>query len=86
MESAKHPSTRDAVSEEQTMRTAPECFDGYSAAPAGQRVVDVKASAVRGVSLKAAPQKICAPTFENAFGLLRQVLTGSMRRVGHRVW
>jgi hypothetical protein len=39
--------------EEQTTRTVPEDFDGYSAAPASQRVVDVKTSAVRGVGLKA---------------------------------
>jgi hypothetical protein len=52
-ERAKHPYTGDVASEQQTTRTAPEDFDGYSAAPAGQRVVDVKTSAVRGVGLKA---------------------------------
>ena len=40
-------------SEEQTTRTPPEGFDGYGAAPAGQRVVDVNTPAVRGVGLKA---------------------------------
>jgi hypothetical protein len=50
------------VSEEQTTRTVPEDFDGCSAAPAGQRVVDVKAPAVRGVGLKAASAKIITPT------------------------
>jgi hypothetical protein len=63
MEPAKHPHTLGmSRSEEQTTRTAPEDFDGYSAAPAGQRVVDVKASAVRGVGPKAASEKICTPT------------------------
>ena len=51
MGAGKAPYTRDVASEEQTTRTAPEDFDEYSAAPAGQRVVDVKTSAVRGAGI-----------------------------------
>ncbi|MDT5306830.1 MAG: hypothetical protein QOE48_2505 [Mycobacterium sp.] len=85
-ERAKHPYTGEVASEQQTTRTAPEDFDGYSAAPAGQRVVDVKTSAVRGVGLKAGiAEDLHADNLRTRSGLPRQVLTGSMRRVGHRV-
>jgi hypothetical protein len=51
--------TWDVASEQQTTRTAPEDFEGHSAAPTGQRVIDVTTSAVRGVGLEAGIAKMC---------------------------
>ena len=59
----------DVAPEQQTTRTAPEDFDGYSAAPAGQRVVDVKTSAGAGSGPQSGHRRRSARRqFENAFG------------------